>query len=105
VGHVPGWQQREKGGSVAGIGVEAAVRNAATAFAAAAGVAVDISSCETVPATEGRTAVFVGMKVGEHVLRFGAGVAHDPEYAALDAAASAFNRSGWQAAAKPRRAA
>ncbi|KGV25454.1 2-isopropylmalate synthase [Burkholderia pseudomallei] len=72
-----------------------AARQAAAAFASAAGVAIDITSCEVERTANGETAVFVGARIGDAALRHGAGVHRDPVAAATDAVASAINRSAW----------
>lgn len=72
-----------------------AARQAAAAFASAAGVAIDITSCEVERTVNGETAVFVGARIGDAALRHGAGVHRDPVAAATDAVASAINRSAW----------
>ncbi|MBY4747756.1 2-isopropylmalate synthase, partial [Burkholderia cepacia] len=75
-----------------------AVRGWAGACAAAAGVAIDIASCEHARTTDGRIAVSVGCRVGDAPLRHGVGLHADAAGAALDALVSAINRSAWHCA-------
>ncbi|MGA7778961.1 MAG: 2-isopropylmalate synthase [Paraburkholderia sp.] len=68
----------------------------ARAVSAAAGIAVEIASVEFVCAVDGRTAVFVGCRVGEQGVRYGVGVSEDAAAAVVDAVVSSVNRAGWQ---------
>jgi 2-isopropylmalate synthase len=56
---------------------------------------IEITSCETVRAADGRIAVFVGCRVGDEVLRYGAGIAVDAATAVVEAIVSGMNRSVW----------
>ncbi|WP_460905411.1 2-isopropylmalate synthase [Paraburkholderia jirisanensis] len=56
---------------------------------------IEITSCETVRAGDGRIAVFVGCRVGDEALRYGAGVAADAATAVVEAVVSGLNRSVW----------
>jgi 2-isopropylmalate synthase len=56
---------------------------------------IEITSCETVRAGDGRIAVFVGCRVGDEALRYGAGVAIDAATAVVEAVVSGLNRSVW----------
>ncbi|WP_133650044.1 2-isopropylmalate synthase [Paraburkholderia flava] len=72
-------------------------RRVARAIAAASGESVDVTSCESVQTADGRTAVFVGCRVGGQAVRYGVGIGDAPEAAALDAVVSAVNRAAWPA--------
>ncbi|MBP0588878.1 2-isopropylmalate synthase [Paraburkholderia sp. LEh10] len=76
-------------------GQQAYAKAVAREFAAAAKLAVEITSYESVRTTDGRTAVFVGCRVGEQPMRHGAGVAEDEMTAVVDAVVSGINRAGW----------
>ncbi|WP_269508156.1 2-isopropylmalate synthase [Burkholderia sp. IMCC1007] len=93
------WQHREIASTPpADATPDDAVQCAAAAFAAAAGVTIDVASCEHVRTTDGRIAVSVGCRVGDAPLRHGVGLHADAASAALDAVASAINRSAWHCA-------
>ena len=68
----------------------------ARAVSAAAGIAVEVTSVECVRAVDGRTAVFVGCRVGKQDVRYGVGVSEDAAAAIVDAVVSSVNRAGWQ---------
>jgi 2-isopropylmalate synthase len=68
-------------------------RRIAGEIATASGRRIEITSCETVRATGGRVAVFVGCRVGEDTLRHGAAIAADEATAVIDAVVSGINRS------------
>ncbi|MGF6531089.1 2-isopropylmalate synthase [Paraburkholderia sp. GAS206C] len=68
-------------------------RRVAAAFAAAAGQTIEVISFENTRTTDGRTAVFVGCRVGEHAVRYGVGVSPEPATAVVDAVVSAVNRA------------
>jgi 2-isopropylmalate synthase len=72
----------------------------AQAIATAAGQAVEVSSYESVRAADGRTAVFVGCRVGEQPVRYGVGVHEDAATAVVDALVSAVNRAVWHPASE-----
>ncbi|MGH8780819.1 2-isopropylmalate synthase [Paraburkholderia sp.] len=72
---------------------EARARRIARAIAAASGESVDVTSCESMQTADGRTAVFVGCRVGGQAVRYGVGIGHALEVAAL----GAVNRAAWQA--------
>ncbi|CAN0623614.1 2-isopropylmalate synthase [Burkholderia multivorans] len=94
-----GWARREIACALpGGAAPEQAAARAAAAFAAAADMTIDVASCEDARAADGRTAVFVGCRVGDAPLRHGVGVHADPAAAALDAVVSAVNRSAWHCA-------
>ncbi|WEY39055.1 2-isopropylmalate synthase [Paraburkholderia sp. SUR17] len=65
------------------------------AMAGASGEAVEITSHETARTADGRTAVFVGCRVGAQAVRHGVGVAEDAATAVADAVVSAVNRAAW----------
>ncbi|NTZ85627.1 2-isopropylmalate synthase [Burkholderia metallica] len=93
------WQNREIAVAAAAEATpDDAVRHFAAAFAAAAGAAIDVASCEHTRAADGRIAVSVGCRVGDAPLRHGVGVHADAASAALDAVVSAINRSAWHCA-------
>lgn len=93
------WRNRDvAGASAAGATPEETARRAAAAFAAAAGVAIDVASCEHARTVDGRIAVSVGCRVGDAPPRHGVGVHADASSAALDAVVSAINRSAWHCA-------
>jgi 2-isopropylmalate synthase len=77
----------------AGDAHDAYAQHIAGEIATAAGRRIEITSCETVRATDGRVAVFVGCRVGEDTLRHGAGIAADEATAVIDAVISGINRS------------
>ena len=68
-------------------------RRVAAAFAAAAGQTIEVISFENTRTTDGRTAVFVGCRVGEHAVRYGVGVGPEAPTAVVDAVVSAVNRA------------
>jgi 2-isopropylmalate synthase len=68
-------------------------RRVAAAFAAAAGQTIEVISFESTRTTDGRTAVFVGCRVGEHAVRYGVGVSPEAATAVVDAVVSAVNRA------------
>ncbi|KVE38813.1 2-isopropylmalate synthase [Burkholderia sp. TSV86] len=88
------WLDREITLAPAG-DAQSAVRQSAAAFAAAAGVAIEVMSCEVERTAQGDIAVFVSAKVGGATLRHGVGVHRDPAAAGTDAVVSAINRSAW----------
>ena len=68
-------------------------RRVAAAFAAVAGQTIEVISFENTRTTDGRTAVFVGCRVGEHAVRYGVGVSPEAATAVVDAVVSAVNRA------------
>jgi 2-isopropylmalate synthase len=58
---------------------------------------IEITSFESVRTADGRTAVFVGCRVGEQPMRHGVGVAEDEMTAVVDAVVSGVNRADWPA--------
>jgi 2-isopropylmalate synthase len=68
----------------------------AHAISAAAGQRVELTSVESVRAADGRTAVFVGCRVGEQAVRYGVGVSENEAAAVADAVVSAVNRAEWK---------
>ncbi|WP_028227693.1 2-isopropylmalate synthase [Paraburkholderia ferrariae] len=80
--------------SVAGT-QEAHAQAVADAIAAAAGVAVEVTSFETARTERGATAVFVGCRVGGQPVRYGVGVAEDGAHATVAAVVSGVNRAAW----------
>ena len=72
-----------------------AQRIAAT-LGAAAGQPVEVTSVENARTSDGRTAVFVGCRVGEQAVRYGVGVSDDSATAVVDAVVSAVNRCAWK---------
>ena len=70
-------------------------RAVAAAIASVSGEAVEITSFETTRTADGRTAVFVGCRVGGQAVRHGVGVADDGAAAAVDAVVSGVNRATW----------
>ena len=69
------WQNREIAAApAADTTPDEAVRRLAAAFAAAAGAAIDVASCERARTTDGRIAVSVGCRVGDAPLRHGVGL-------------------------------
>ena len=68
-------------------------RRVAAAFAAVAGQTIEVISFESTRTTDGRTAVFVGCRVGEHAVRYGVGVSPEAATAVVDAVVSAVNRA------------
>jgi 2-isopropylmalate synthase len=76
-------------------GHEAYATALANEIAAAAAQRVEITSCETVRAADGRIAVFVGCRVGEEAPRHGVGVGNDEATAVIDAVVSGVNRAVW----------
>lgn len=96
-GRAPSWKRREIARSgAADTAPEAVARSIAATFAVAADIDVSVLSCETARLPDGRTAVFVGARVGDAPLCHGAGIAADAYEAVIDAVASAFNRSAAQ---------
>jgi len=79
-------------------GHEAYAKAVAQELASAAKQAIEITSFESARTTDGRTAVFIGCRVGEQTMRHGVGVADDEMTAVVDAVVSGVNRAGWQAA-------
>ncbi len=75
---------------------EAHAQAAARAIAAAAGEAVEITSYESLRTADGRTAVFVGCRVGEQAVRYGVGVGEEMTVAVVDAVVSGINRAAWK---------
>jgi 2-isopropylmalate synthase len=65
----------------------------ARAISAAAGQPVEVTSVESSRTVDGRTAVFVGCRVGEQGVRYGVGVSEDSSAAVVDAMVSAVNRA------------
>jgi 2-isopropylmalate synthase len=63
----------------------------ARAISAAAGQPVEVTSVESSRTVDGRTAVFVGCRVGEQGVRYGVGVSEDSSAAVVDAMVSAVN--------------
>jgi 2-isopropylmalate synthase len=63
------------------------------ALAEAAGLAIEVTSVESARAADGRTAVFVGCRVGEQSIRYGVGCGPEVEAAVMDAVVSAVNRA------------
>ncbi|QCP48127.1 2-isopropylmalate synthase [Trinickia violacea] len=91
------WQHREIAGAAqhgTSVDGEARARAIASAMATAAGQAIEVSSYESMTAADGRTAVFVGCRVGEQAVRYGVGVHEDAMTAIADAVISAVNRAG-----------
>jgi 2-isopropylmalate synthase len=78
-------------------GHEAYAKAVAQEMASAAKQAIEITSFESARTTDGRTAVFVGCRVGEQTMRHGVGVAEDEMTAVVDAVVSGVNRAGWPA--------
>ena len=68
-------------------------RRVAAALATAAGQMIEVTSVESARATDGRTVVFVGCRVGEQAVRFGVGVSSEAAAAVVDAVVSAVNRT------------
>ncbi|TKC89595.1 2-isopropylmalate synthase [Trinickia terrae] len=94
------WQHREVASAAPGAGNvdgEARAHAIASAFTGAAGQSVEVSSFESARAEDGRTAVFVGCRVGQQTLRYGVGVHEDATIAVVDAVISAVNRADWSA--------
>ncbi|WP_199541751.1 2-isopropylmalate synthase [Paraburkholderia kururiensis] len=75
--------------------LEAHAQAIVRAMAGASGEAVEITSHETARTADGRTAVFVGCRVGAQAVRHGVGVAEDAATAVADAVVSAVNRAAW----------
>lgn len=75
--------------------LEAHTQAIVRAMAGASGEAVEITSHETARTADGRTAVFVGCRVGAQAVRHGVGVAEDAATAVADAVVSAVNRAAW----------
>ncbi|MEM5434784.1 2-isopropylmalate synthase [Paraburkholderia diazotrophica] len=96
------WNKREIGVPATAAtrvdGHEAYAKAVAQEMAAAAKQPIEITSFETVRTTDGRTAVFVGCRVGEQPIRHGVGVADDQMTAVVDAVVSGVNRAGWPTA-------
>jgi len=72
---------------------EAHARTTAKALATAARQPVEITSYECQRAADGRTAAFVGCRVGEEAVRYGVGVSEDIATAIVDAVISGVNRA------------
>jgi 2-isopropylmalate synthase len=68
----------------------------AAALGAAAGQPVEVTSVESARTSDGRTAVFVGCRVGEQAVRYGVGVNEENAAAVVDAVVSAVNRCAWK---------
>ena len=66
-------------------------------MASAAKQAIEITSFETMRTADGRTAIFVGCRVGDQPMRHGVGVGEDEMTAVVDAVVSGVNRAGWPA--------
>ncbi|CAB3766171.1 2-isopropylmalate synthase [Paraburkholderia humisilvae] len=78
----------------------------AAAIATATGQRIEITSCETVRATDGRIAVFVGCRVGDETPRHGGGIGTDEAAAIVDAVISGVNRAAvWTSAERSKVAA
>jgi 2-isopropylmalate synthase len=96
------WQHREVAGAaladVDGVEGEARAQAIARAIASAAGQAVEVSSYESVRTADGRTAAFVGCRVGQQAVRYGVGVDDGAGTAVVDAVVSAVNRAAWNPA-------
>jgi 2-isopropylmalate synthase len=92
------WQHREipaaapHGAAVEG---EACAQATASAIASAAGQPIELLSYESEPTANGRTAVFIGCRVGQQAVRYGVGVHKNAVTAAVDALISAVNRARW----------
>jgi 2-isopropylmalate synthase len=65
------------------------------ALSTAAAIAVEVTSVECMRVADGRTAVFVGCRVGQQGVRYGVGVSEDAAAAVVDAVVSSVNRAGW----------
>jgi len=89
------WAGRDIAAPASTDGEEAHARALAAAFAAASGEAVEITSIETARTAHGRTAVFVGCRVGGQPIRHGVGVADDVAHATIAAIVSGVNRASW----------
>jgi len=92
------WEGRDVAHAPAGSASEAADAHAqavAAAFAAVSGETIEITSFDSVRTTDGRTAAFVGCRVGAQAVRHGVGVAADGATAAADAVVSGINRAAW----------
>jgi 2-isopropylmalate synthase len=92
------WESRDirigtaqRGGASVAHGVYA--QQIAAEIATAAGQPIEITSCETARANDGRIAVFVGCRVGDDRLRHGAGIGADEAAAVVDAVISGINRA------------
>jgi 2-isopropylmalate synthase len=68
-------------------------RRVVAGLATAAGQMIEVTSVESARATDGRTVVFVGCRVGEQAVRFGVGVSSEAAAAVVDAVVSAVNRT------------
>ncbi|MGV2291134.1 2-isopropylmalate synthase [Trinickia sp. YCB016] len=93
------WQHREIAGAAqhgTSVDGEARAQAIASAMATAAGQAIEVSSYESMTAADGRTAVFVGCRVGQQAVRYGVGVHEDVVTAIVDAVVSAVNRADWR---------
>ena len=67
----------------------------AAAVASVAGVAIEVTSFETAATAKGETAVFIGCRIGDQVMRFGVAVHATATQAVADAIVSAVNRARW----------
>jgi 2-isopropylmalate synthase len=76
-------------------GHDAYAKAVAREMASVAKQPIEITSFESVRTADGRTAVFVGCRVGEQPMRHGVGVAEDEMTAVVDAVVSGVNRAGW----------
>src|SRR5579863_4034014 len=93
------WRHREIAGAAqqgTSVDGEARAQALASAVASAAGEAIEVSSYESMTAVDGRTAVFVGCRVGRQAVRYGVGVHEDVVTAVVDAVISAVNRADWR---------
>ncbi|SAL54099.1 2-isopropylmalate synthase [Caballeronia udeis] len=70
-------------------------RAVAAAVVSVAGVAVEVTSFETAATAKGETAVFIGCRIGDQVMRFGVAVHATATQAVADAIVSAVNRARW----------
>jgi 2-isopropylmalate synthase len=75
---------------------EAHAQAVAGAMTAAAKQPVEITSYESLRTADGRTAAFVGCRVGEQPVRYGVGVGEDAATAVVDAVVSGVNRAAWR---------
>ncbi|CAB3753352.1 2-isopropylmalate synthase [Paraburkholderia solisilvae] len=106
------WESRDirvgtagKPGSASSITHDAYAQQIAAEFASAAGQRIEITSCETVRAADGRIAVFVGCRIGDDMLWHGAGIGSDEAAAVVDAVISGVNRAVWRSPEHPKAAA
>jgi 2-isopropylmalate synthase len=96
------WQHREVAGAALAdfddVEGEGRAQAIARAIASAAGQAVEVSSYESLRTADGRTATFVGCRVGQQAVRYGVGVDEGAATALVDAIVSAVNRATWNPA-------